>query len=258
MCLIALAWKVHPRYRLALIANRDEFHARPAAPAQAHSDAPQVFGGRDIEKGGSWLLASRVGRVAAVTNVRVGLSPSPVPRSRGSLVDGFAKSSQSPEEFLAGLSAHAAEYGRFNLVIGDGDSLLFASNHPEFRWQPIPPGLQALSNGDLNAPWPKVERARQALGQWLEATPVPSSAGPGVTALFDALADPRVAADDTLPDTGVGLERERMLSAPFVVGPIYGTRASTVLLMGTDSLWLAERSFAANGVFAGEQVLGIP
>ncbi len=258
MCLIALAWKTDPRYRLALIANRDEFHARPAQPAQAHSDAPQVFGGRDIEKGGSWLLASRAGRMAAVTNVRVGLSQGPALRSRGSLVDEFVKSGQSLEEFLADLEESASEYGRFNLIIGDGDSLVFASNHPEFRWQPISPGLHALSNGDLDAPWPKVECARQALGQWLEATQAPSSADPGVTALFDALADSRVAADKALPDTGVGLERERLLSAPFIVGPHYGTRASTILLMNEGSLWLAERSFAANGVFTGEQVLSVP
>lgn len=257
MCLIAFAWKTHPRYRLALIANRDEFHARSAEPAQAHSDAPQVFGGRDAEKGGSWLLASRAGRMAAVTNVRVGLSPGPALRSRGSLVDQFVKSSQSVEDFLAELATRASDYGRFNLIIGDGSSLVFVSNHPEFRWQPIPPGLHALSNGDLDAPWPKVEHARQALEHWLISAHS-QQAEPGVAALFDALADAHMAADEALPDTGVGRERERFLSAPFIVGPDYGTRASTVLLMGEDSLWLAERSFAANGVFVGEKVLSVP
>ncbi len=170
MCLIAFSWKNHPRYQLALVANRDEFHARPTLPAQAHVDAPAVYGGRDLEKGGSWLLVSRHGRFAAVTNVRAGLQPEAAARSRGELVDDYVKSSMALDAFVERLSIRAMEYGRFNLLLGDGERLLYAGNHPYFRVEEVSPGLHALSNGDLNAPWPKALRARDALASWLAAS----------------------------------------------------------------------------------------
>jgi uncharacterized protein with NRDE domain len=257
MCLIAAAWKVHPRFRLALIANRDEFHGRPALPAQAHVDAPQVFGGRDLEKGGSWLLAGSDGRVAAVTNVRAGRAPEVKPRSRGELIDGFVKSRSSIRDALDELSGRAFDYGRFNLLLGTADDLYFASNHPQFRQRPIAPGVHALSNGDLDAPWPKTERARSALTQWLDS-PAALSDSPDVAPLFAALADREPAADEELPDTGVGIELERFLSSPFIVGQDYGTRASTVLLIGDHETWLHERRFGPGGLAQGETLLRFP
>lgn len=258
MCLIALAWKIHPRYRLALIANRDEFHARPTLPAVASgADAGQVFGGRDIEKGGSWLLAATTGRLAAVTNVRVGRSPEMAMRSRGALTDEFVKSEATIAAYLGELSVHATEYGRFNLVLGSADELHYASNHPQFRHRSITPGLHALSNGDLDAPWPKAERARAALSDWL-ASDASLAETPVLLPLFAALADTTPATDDTLPDTGVGSELERFLSSPFIVGQDYGTRASTVLLIGDEEALLCERRFGPGGIAAGESLLRFP
>lgn len=257
MCLIAFAWKAHPRYRLALIANRDEAHARPALPAQAHAEAPDVFGGRDQEKGGSWLLVSRAGRFAAVTNVREGLDPVMARRSRGELVDGFVKSSMTVAEYLDLLSRWAWDYGRFNLLLSDGDDLFFASNHPGFRQQAITPGLHSVSNGDFNAPWPKAMRATEALATWLNNIPH-ATTQPDVSDLFEALRDTRRGADALLPDTGVGLELERLLSSPFIVGTDYGTRASTVLLFGHTDIHLHERSHGADGDAAGSVMLTIP
>jgi len=246
MCLIAFSWNQHPRYTVALIANRDEFHARPTLPVQAHADAPEVFGGRDLEKGGSWLLVSRQRRFAAVTNVRVGRMPEVVLRSRGELADAFVKSSVSLDDFIDGLSAQAMDYGRFNLLLGDGRRLLHASNHPVFRVAPVEPGVHALSNGDLDAPWPKALRARDALAAWMAAGQVVNGT-PDTTALFDALRDTCRAPDADLPDTGVGLELERLLSSPFIVGEHYGTRSSTVLLMAGDAVLLQERRHGPNG-----------
>lgn len=259
MCLIAVAWKAHPRFRLAVIANRDEFHARPATPAEFDPDFPDVYGGRDLQAGGSWLLASTRGRLAAVTNVRVGREPGVAPRSRGALVRSFTAGTASATDFASTLAPTAAEYGRFNLLLWDGDTLEFASNHPSFVRLPVTPGLHAMSNGAFDAPWPKSGHATRALAAWLES---PVSAG-GIDAmalapLFDALADTTPAPDAALPDTGVGLDLERALSPPFVRGKAYGTRCSTVVLVGDNGIVVAERRFGPDKEGSGDSLVVLP
>jgi uncharacterized protein with NRDE domain len=257
MCLIALAWRCHPRYDAVLVTNRDEFHPRPTAPAQVWGESPRIVGGRDLEKGGSWLLASDAARFVAVTNVRVGQLPETAPRSRGELVDHFARSSLSVADTLDALAPSAAEYGRFNVLLCAGGELIYASNHPTFRQQPLAPGLHAVSNGDLDAPWPKTGRLRTALAHWLES-PTSRDEEPDLSMLWNALADPQQAADSTLPDTGVGIELERHLSSPFIVGDTYGTRASSVLLVRTGQARLLERRFGPRGVPTGSSDLRFP
>ncbi|MEJ7745776.1 MAG: NRDE family protein [Luteimonas sp.] len=257
MCLIAVAWRAHPRYRLALIANRDEFHARPTAAAavavavdREHAD---VFGGRDLQAGGSWLLASTRGRLAAVTNVRAGLHPEVAPRSRGLLVRDFVYGDHTAAEGIACLARDAADYGRFNLLLWDGDALLFASNYPGFATRPVMPGLHAMSNGAFDAAWPKSGHASRALSAWLGMQPVHDDGdAPSLAPLFDALADTTPAPDGALPDTGVGLELERMLSPPFVRGERYGTRCSTIVLVGDDQIVFVERRFGPDAQPLGE------
>ena len=146
MCLIAFAWRAHPRWPLVMIANRDEFHARPTAAADFLDDAPDVFGGIDLRAGGSWLLVSKRRRLAAVTNVRVGLAPEAAPRSRGELVKAFATADVSAAEFSAGIAPHAHAFDRFNLLLWDGESLHSVGNHPQFHSTRVAPGLHALSN----------------------------------------------------------------------------------------------------------------
>ena len=252
MCLIAFAWQVHPRYPLALIANRDEFHARPSTAAEQQSDAAHVYGGRDLEKQGSWLQVSTRRRLAAVTNVRVGTQPDPALRSRGVLVAGFARATNRARDWLDAMQPQAAEYGRFNLLAWDGTELALAGNFPGFAWHRIAPGLHGLSNGPFDAPWPKVRRAQAALTQWIEQDKTASS--PELAPLFTALADERVAPDDQLPDTGVGLTLERALSPPFIRGERYGTRCSSIVLVGREHLVFAERRFGPNGLALGERV----
>ncbi len=246
MCLISLAWRCHPRYDAVLVTNRDEFHARPTAAAQAWGQPPRRVGGRDLEKGGSWLLAAETARFVAVTNVRVGQSPETALHSRGELVDGFARSSLSAPEYLERLATTAADYGRFNLLLSAGGELYFASNYPQFRQQPLAPGLHSLSNGNLDAPWPKTQRIQQALARWLDS---PASLGeePELSPLWAALADTLKADDADLPNTGVGTDLERHLSSPFIVGDTYGTRASSVLLVRAGQGRLIERRFGPNG-----------
>lgn len=266
MCLIALAWQHHPRYRLALIANRDEAHQRPTAAAGVDPDDAHVFGGRDLLQGGSWLMVSDRGRLAAVTNVRAGLNPETAPRSRGALVRDFVRGTAGAADYLHGLSADAPAFGRFNLLLWDGDALMFGSNHPGFRAAPVKPGVHAMSNGDFDAPWPKSGLATRALSAWLEspasqqaptiaATPIHDA---GLRMLLAAMADTTHAPDQALPDTGVGLELERMLSPPFVLGERYGTRCSSIVLIGNDEIVFVERRFGPNGVEAGNTLSRLP
>jgi len=255
MCLIALAWKVHPRYPLALIANRDELHARPTAAAGFDPEAPHVYGGRDLVAGGGWLQASTRGRLAAVTNVRNGIAPETAPRSRGSLVRDFVRAGGGAMEAARVVEGEAAGFGPFNLLLWDGRALAFASNQPQAQHAPVAPGIHAMSNGAFDAPWPKSTFATRALEAWIESLPDSGAAAngpPDIEPLFAALADRGIAPDDTLPDTGVGIELERTLSPPFVLDGRYGTRCSSVVLVGEDGILFAERRFDPAGAPTGE------
>lgn len=261
MCLIALAWQAHPRYALAMIANRDEAHARPTAPAGPDPDDPSVYGGRDLLQGGSWLMASTHGRLAAVTNVRDGRSGETSPRSRGGLVREFVRDAVGADDYLASLASTAKDYGRFNLVVWDGRSLAFASNYPEFAAYPVSRGVHAMSNGAFDATWPKSGRATRALSAWLDS---PASMHGDdndperLEPLFQALADTTPAPDDQLPDTRVGLELERKLSPPFVSSDVYGTRCSTIVLVSADGIAFTERRFGPNAVPQGQSTARLP
>lgn len=252
MCLIAFAHAAHPRFDFVLIGNRDEFHGRATAPAAPHADAPHVIGGRDLEKGGSWLLVSQQGRLAAVTNVRAGPVIEAAPRSRGALVDGFARGDGRASDFVDGLRDTAPEHGRFNLVVWDGAATCFATNHPQFARDVVAPGVHGLSNGGFDAGWPKVRRVRDALAHWLDA------GSDALEPLFAALRDETQAPDAELPDTGVGLALERRLSPPFVRDGAYGTRASSVVLVTRDTIALHERRFGPDAVPQGESNLHLP
>ena len=260
MCLIAFAWRVHPRYPLAVIANRDEFHLRPSSAAGFDPDAADVYGGRDLVQGGSWLQVSTRGRLATVTNVRAGPAPGEAPRSRGWLVRDFMRGDDGAIEHAAGIAGTAGEYGRFNLLLWSGTDLVFATNHPRPTYAAVSPGLHAMSNGAFDAPWPKSGLATRALEVWLATAhsgtvDIDRAALP---LLFDALADTTAAPDDLLPNTGVGLDLERTLSPPFVSGERYGTRCSSVVLIGHDHCVFAERRFGPNAVPAGESLITLP
>ena len=241
MCLLILAWRDQPGSRLLLLGNRDELHARPSAAADWWSDAPAVLGGRDLEAGGSWLGVTRSGRFAVVTNVRESDPPTLLrARSRGELVADFLRGNETPQRFVAGLGV--ASYAGYNLICGDRDSVWYGSNRAVER--ALGPGVYALSNATLDSPWPKVERLRARFSAARTA---------GEAALFELLADRTPAAaplrvrrsgDVALPNTDLGLEREQLLSAPFVVGTSYGTRASYLLALDADGHGrFVERSF---------------
>jgi uncharacterized protein with NRDE domain len=203
------------------------------------------------------LLASTRRRFTAVTNVRAGLNPAAAPRSRGALVRGFATGEESAERYTTSLADTASEYGRFNLLCWDGDALHFATNHPRFETRVVSEGLHAMSNGAFDAPWPKSGRATQALERWLANAP-DSVDETSLDPLFTALADTTPAPDARLPDTGVGLDMERVLSPPFVRGARYGTRCSTVLLVDDTGLTFAERRFGPDALAQGGTFAQLP
>ncbi|AXQ31339.1 NRDE family protein [Solimonas sp. K1W22B-7] len=246
MCLIALAWQAHPRYPLVLAANRDEFHHRPTAPAAFWADAPGVFGGRDLSQHGSWLAASRGGRIAAVTNVRRMIPPNPHAPSRGVLVSDFVGGSLSCAEYADQLSGGAALFSGFNLLLIDRDSALYVTNQPSYRIETLRPGVHGLSNATLDTPWPKLRRLRDGLSTWVAREQTDEDG------LFALMGDARPADDSELPDTGVGLEMERFLSPPFIRGPHYGTRSSSLLLATEGELHFRERRYGADGLPSGE------
>ena len=249
MCLLVLAWQVHPRYRLVVAANRDEFHERPTAPMAAWPAPDNLLAGRDLRAGGTWLGVDRDRRFGVVTNFRERQKPAPGAPSRGQLIADFLRRPANPRDYLSGLAPQAAEFSGFNQLLADGNSHWYASNRAEPCARPLPPGVYGLSNELLDTPWPKLRRVRARFEAWLA-----TSSQDSPEELFALLADPtRVGEDSELPRTGLTLEWERLLSAPFVRDPEYGTRSSTVLLLEpSGALYLAERRFDPSGAASGE------
>lgn len=236
MCLIGIAYQHLPGTPLLLLANRDEYYARPARAIDRCEDAPHILGGRDGQAGGSWLAVSESGRVAAVTNVRTG-SRTPGRRSRGELVQAWLQDSRPAAEFAGWLQAQRGEYAPFNLLFGCLNDL-YCFHSPRALLSRLRPGVHVLSNGLPDAPWPKSERLRG----WMSAM----HSLPADEVMLDWLADRTPAPVEALPNTGVGLALEKFLSPVFIAGDDYGTRASTVLTLGSKGRGvLVERVFHA-------------
>ena len=248
MCLLVLAWRAHPRYRLVVAANRDEYHERPAAALGLWPPPHAILAGRDLRAGGTWLGLDRARRFGVVTNFRDLQPPKPGAPSRGELILQFLSSAASPAAFFATLAAQASAYSGFNLLLADQDSLWYGCNRATPFARELPAGVYGLSNEFLDTPWPKLARVRTRFARWLSQV----EQSPAV--LFALLDDrERVADDALLPQTGLTREWERVLSAPFVQHPDYGTRSSTVLLLEPDArAYLAERRFDSRGALSGE------
>ncbi|MFL6089462.1 MAG: NRDE family protein [Aeromicrobium sp.] len=233
MCLILFAWDAHPDYKLVVAANRDEFFERASLPMHWWQDRP-VLGGRDLTAGGSWMTLSASGRFGAVTNVRDVTRDETAPRSRGEIPVAFSAGSSAPDAFVKGLPAD--EYAGYNVVVTDIDAMWWGNNHAA-ETAPVEPGVHAVSNAALDTPWPKVVEGKRRFSGVL-------ASGAETEGFFAVLADTDVAQDDLLPDTGAGLELERLLSSAFISSPDYGTNAATVLRVGRDGSYdVEERRF---------------
>ncbi len=250
MCLVAFAWRAHPRYRLLLAANRDEFHARPAAPLGWWEDAPSILAGRDLAAGGTWLAIGDTGRFATVTNYRETLSMQPAERSRGELVARFIASDGAPLDFLQ--ATDGDRYAGFSLLAATPNAMAYASNRGDAP-RALESGLYGLSNASLDTPWPKVRRAKARLAELLKNDTV------DVEALFGLLADREPATMGEAEAEGVPPEVARAVSAPFIVTPEFGTRCSTVLsVTASGDVRIVERRFDSAGNPTGESRFEFP
>jgi uncharacterized protein with NRDE domain len=226
MCVVAVALDCHPRWKLVLAGNRDEFHARAADPLGHWADTPHVIAGRDRQAGGGWLGVSEDGRLAVVTNIRNPDGPDPAKASRGALVGDWLISGQVPD--LASLSG----FNPFNLLLSGPDATVLLSNLPQPQRQLLGPGIHGLSNGHPGEPWPRRSTAEAALAQWVDRDAQTAE-------LFALLRD-----ETLLDDGGVPI---------FIKAPVYGTRCSTVVLVDHEGRGsIVEHRFHPNGNDAGE------
>lgn len=245
MCLLALSWQQNARYPLVLASNRDEFLLRPTRPASFWPEHPHLLGSKDLEAGGSWLLASKQGRWATLTNIRDGHNLGAGNVSRGELV---LQAMQQPlTELPKWLEANRHNFAGYNLLWGDNNQAWYFSNGLAQAPYPLSPGLYLLSNAGLNTDWPKTRRLKKAVETWqTQENCHPSQ-------LFATLTDPTPAKDADLPQTHIGLEKERFLSPIFIKGDIYATRTSTLLWQEAKGHWhLHEKNHPTNKILGNE------
>lgn len=256
MCLLVMAWRAHPLYRLIVAANRDEFHARPTAPLAVWRDAPHILAGRDLSAQGTWLALDQSRRFGIITNFRDVQARRPEAPSRGGLIPDWLSQAAEPADFLGQVEPRAQSYAGFNLLLNDADSLWYAANRAPRFSAPLAPGLYGLSNLLLDTPWPKLTRVREKFARWLRTAAATQAPAPAADRelLFAMLAD-RTRSLPEAPAAARPLPPEwaEVLSSPFVVHPVFGTRCSTLVLIGyDDSVCIQERRFGPDGAVTGQ------
>ena len=239
MCLILLAFQAHPKFPLVVAANRDEFYGRPTEHAQFWQAQTELMAGRDLKEGGVWMGVTRQGRFAAITNFRENRIKT-TDSSRGWLTRDFLCSDISPQEYLSSLEDKQEQYSGFNLLIGDRNGLYYFSNRKP-GYQSLKPGIYGVSNHLLDTAWPKVTQGKQGLKSWLGSNHDPD-------ALLKVLMSNHEAPDHLLPNSGIGIASERILSPIFIKSQAYGTRSSTLFLQQENNQAIyREQNFSANG-----------
>ncbi len=230
MCIVAFSYQFPAGVLLSLWANRDEWKDRKSQKADFWEENKEVWGGKDLKEGGSWLAVDRNGRFAFLTNYRnLYLGSVSASRSRGHLVRDFLLGGKSPQEYADQIRSFRDEMEGYNLVWGDGQEAFYYNNRKDLFF-PILPGVHTLSNGLLDEAWPKTIRLRKAFlesltdfsPQWVEAG-------------LKALSDRTKALPWQLPNTGIGFWKEWALSSIFIDVPGYGTRSSTTLRLPQNS-----------------------
>ena len=228
MCLIVFANNFHPNYKLIFAANRDEFYNRPSSQANFWKENSEILAGRDLQAGGTWMGITKKGKFAAITNFRDLKNHRNDAPSRGKLTVDFLANHIHPEEYYGFLKSDLNKFNGFNLILGNIDKLYYFSNKNE-ELKKLEPGIHGISNALLNTPWPKVEKSKRQLEALLGQNEIHPHE------VMNILYDKNKADDDDLPDTGVGIKLERILSPVFIKSEKYGTRCSTVVLVDRDS-----------------------
>ena len=248
MCLLAFNWRPNHSTPLLLVANRDEFHERPALPMHWWSgkkgNAPDLLAGKDLKAQGTWLGFNRSGRFAMLTNIRPGYIGKEGARSRGEIPLRFLNSNDSIDQVAQVLSGNLDQYAGFNLIVGEPGALFWmSSNSPNLH--PVEPGVHALSNDALDTPWPKATLARQ---QMSEQSVLLESQLDGSGLLMDS----NPATDADLPKTGIPIEWERLLSSQLIVSEGYGTRSRCLFRISDGQYDVVEQQLNNTGVVETE------
>jgi uncharacterized protein with NRDE domain len=239
MCLILFALQAHPEFKLIVAANRDEYYQRPTAPADWWEEDSFLLAGKDLEAGGTWMGITKKGKFAALTNYRSSHPPKSNAPSRGALVSRYLLSDIPGQEYLEEVRLKGSQYNGFNLILGDMDTLYYYSS-VQGDFIRISPGFHGLSNAFLDTPWPKMEKGKRILEQQVLGQMQVSS-----EMIFSLLKDTGTPPVHELPDTGIGIRYEKILSSIFIKSSQYGTRSSTVLLVdGNNRVTFAEKGFA--------------
>jgi uncharacterized protein with NRDE domain len=247
VCVLAFAWCAHPGWRLVVAGNRDELHARPAAPLARWDQPGHLLAGRDLQSGGSWLGVSEQGRFAVVTNLRGYGTPEPDRVTRGALVTG-ALSGEG--RYADPCGARLSDFNPFNLIVADRERAYFLSNRPKNIQSLLAPGIYGLSNGGLDEPWPKTLRLKEMLLEWIIRATAPPEA------LLDDLREDRLPGVGIRSDVPSDVPQEPPLSPIFIKNPVYGTRCSTVVAIDDEGRGvIIERRYDPSGGETGETAL---
>ena len=242
MCILFIAIRQHPFYPLIIAANRDEFHKRPTQPAHFWENANNLLAGKDLSGGGTWMGINTAGNIAALTNIRAPGKEREKAITRGELVTNFLKKPTSQMNYLRTLKSSHLDYNGYNLLFGSVDKLQDYNSFEDTVYE-LHDGVYGLSNASLNSPWPKLDIGKSALADYCKNADHLSHEH-----LFELLGNNQPANDDELPNTGVSVALEKMLSSIFIVSPEYGTRSSTVLLIDNhNQVYWEERSFSNSG-----------
>lgn len=261
MCLVLTAWQAHPKYSLVVIANRDEFYNRPTQTMHWWEDHPHVLAGRDkadvLGTSGTWMGLSKIGKFAALTNVRAPSEKNPSAHTRGEISVKYLTDQKNPEEFITAYGKTFNRYNGFNFLAAD-----LSQKSPELVWlsnrilmgtnyrprkilkpQKLRPGLYGLSNGTLDSPWPKTQHRMSAFAQLLA---MDTGEFKKPDHYIHMMEDTTQAPDDSLPKTGVSQEWERILSSAFIKTENYGTRSISLIRIDHDGYFeVIEKSFNA-------------
>jgi len=227
MCLIFVAFNQHPKYPLIIAANRDEFLDRPAKQIDFWSENSNILAGKDLTAGGTWLGVTKTGYFAMLTNYRDLSNLKANAPSRGKLVLDYLAGELDPRAYLKALNSTASKYNGYNIILGTLDDPWYYSNQNNKIYQ-LGSGLYGLSNALLDTKWPKVERGKEKFADIISHDVI------NVESIFSFMNDRTLAEDEQLPDTGIGYEKEKLLSSLYIEMPGYGTRNTTIILKDNE------------------------
>lgn len=240
MCLIIFKWQPSSEEPLVLLGNRDEFYQRPSKPAHRWDDKPHIIAGRDLQAGGTWLGISDKKRLCTVTNFRE--VPAQIgDRSRGEIPTDFLSSDLPASEYAKQLAEQNGLYSGFNALFYDGEQLVYTSNRSQVPWHILEPGFYGLSNHLLDSAWPKLERAKSLASKVFHAGDLHNESR--TQSLLSVMMDQTKPEDEQLPNTGIGISGERLLSSIFIQSESYGTRTTSLVSISNEEASLIERNY---------------